>query len=509
VPVSDAGGPPSAQDAGAVGDAYGASDAQEAAAPPPTRAEPDCLRYDLDAGTPDGGTDGGSPEAGTMTSMTVTENGETYSCQYVLQDAEQDFSDLPAIAANQGALLPGIIYRESSLVHGRFDSLPIPRSGGQYYITLNIPNPTVSVSQVTSISAQQAVSQLTQAAATAIDVNKTFSLPAFISSSISTVWSFDQSMMASGFSLEFETPYVSAGFSQSDMNLSSVRRFGVIVKLYQPMFTIHFADDQFLRNVQLFSNQVQWDGANGECAYDFANDRAAIVDSVTYGRLIVYMLVNNQQDYADADSFSASVSGQVGGVGAGGSVSSATTYQNLVNSSTLTQLALGGPQTAAINAIKTGDFTAYFVPAQVQEAVPLVFTAKRLIEGRPQEIVHDATTFAERKCCRSDSGCQPTTVTKTVCSGNVNRGGNLFGMSDNCGGAVCHDCDPNYTHTAVTTNPMGGGGYCAFDSWTQPNNPSSCGVNLHCGAGSSQGINCDWEVTESTVVQPTDVMCCK
>jgi hypothetical protein len=171
----------------------GLPDSTVDSSPPMPLVDPDCLRYAIDAGSEAGGDAGAAaPEAGTTTTETQVDKGVTYTCQDVVENAQQDFSDLPAIAANQGSLLPGLVYSDNSLQRGQLEELAIPRSGGQYYINLDIPNPSVTVSQITSVSAQQAVAGLTLAASNVFDVDGGPSLPAQVGSSISTVYTFTQ-----------------------------------------------------------------------------------------------------------------------------------------------------------------------------------------------------------------------------------------------------------------------------------------------------------------------------
>ena len=185
----------------------------------------------------------------------------------------------------------------------------------------------------------------------------------------------------------------------------------IVARLVRKLFTIRIADDLpalrkpsgfFASSVTAADLQAQEDAGNIG-----ADNLPMYIESVTYGRIIIFTLKSTSA--VSTDDLSAAVNatyeGYTGGAGAN------SKQQEMLNSRTTEVYQTGGNAQAAQAAVANLDFSQFFTDMKAAEAVPISFKLKELKSGANGNFVSifDSTSFDSR-----DNGKRPIGYEVTV-----------------------------------------------------------------------------------------------
>jgi hypothetical protein len=247
---------------------------------------------------------------------------------------------------------------------------------------------------------------------------------------------------------------------------SSVKRRTVLVKLMQPMYTISFADDQKAEPADFFaSNLMEADfDRQRELGTMGPGNLPCYVQSVTYGRMVVYSMTTTEA--TSDEQYKLAVQASYGAWSGSGSINSA--QRALVQNSTVEVQVFGGTQGAGLDAIKqalkNGDFSAFLQAAPATTAVPLSYRINDL-KNRQAAVVGDATKFQISQCeavndlkftVSLDSvivvdGCTPEVSFDIECWVDVESPGQFYWLLHNSGSRFPKEDLPNLNSQAIFT----------------------------------------------------------
>lgn len=353
-----------------------------------------------------------------------TENGATYQCSTRQRDLVENFEELLLLGPQQADLVPGLLLDGDSVRRGTIQTLALPRSPITLSIDAPVANPTRRVAIANSAGIKAEVASLRREAD--ISLGSLPELPAQIASHVESVHSFEEAAIAAGVSVAYSAPLASAKLNTSFASRSSAAERTVLVKLYQPLFTISFADDEFTSNNALFSKPDDWQKL---CAFTSASasNPPAYIKAVTYGRIALYTLTSS--DFKSDKEFELSLTAAFGAISTGEvNATIKERLKSVVNRSTIRVLALGGPEEAALKAIREADFREFFVSTRAITAVPIAYRFNYLVRGRPVmklEAVHQQTVEE----CKLSS-CTPPPLDRSRFETVIDKGGGLFGGSE-------------------------------------------------------------------------------
>lgn len=325
------------------------------------------------------------------------EANQYYRCTAVEYDLKRNFDSIIAVGANATALKPGMIVQGSGVKDGSLSTIGLKRSPLSLSINLALEDPSRTVDLPTSSTIQDAIASLQRDADDRLgnlDV-----IPAQINFRAESAYSVQQALISAGLSVRYSGIIASGSVGGSLSQSSSVKRRSVVVKLLQPMYTISFADDEKAEPADFFASDLM-EG-------DFERQRQqgtmgpanlpCYVQSVTYGRMVVYSMTTNET--TTDDEYKLAVQASYGAWSGSGSVN--TRQRQLVQNSTVEVQVFGGTQGAGLDAIKqalrNGDFSAFLQPAPATTAVPLSYRINDL-KNRQPAVIGDATKFTIREC---------------------------------------------------------------------------------------------------------------
>lgn len=334
------------------------------------------------------------------------ENDLDYRCGVTEKNLVRTFEQLMAAGSDFSNLYPGALVEGNSVRSGTPRTLALPRAPMTLRINLPIAQQSVEVSDVSATSVAQAVADLQRAAASdqgTIDV-----VPADMVFDLAEASSFEQSMVEIGVSLAFAAPLrgVTAGGNLETSTTRSVRTHSVAVKFVQEMFTVEMADDRISDPAEFLGVDTTLDEllalqGTGSIGPD---NIPLYVESVTYGRILMFSLRSTDVD--QADELAAAM--QASGSGLSGTANLTTRQREILSNANYQFVVFGGPQDAAGEAIANLDWRRFFTPAQVTTAVPIAFTV-RTMNGQQRATIHDDVTYLERQGCEA-----PTSYTVNV-----------------------------------------------------------------------------------------------
>ncbi len=224
-------------------------------------------------------------------------------------------------------------------------------------------------------------------------------VPAQINFRAESAYSVQQALLSAGLSIKYNALIASGSVGASMSQASSVKRRTVLVKLMQPMYTISFADDQKAEPADFFaSNLMEADfDRQRELGVMGPGNLPCYVQSVTYGRMVVYSMTSSEA--TSDEEYKLAVQASYGAWSGSGSVN--TRQRELVQNSTVEVQVFGGTQGAGLDAIKqalrNGDFSAFLQAAPATTAVPLSYRINDL-KNRQPAVVGDATKFQINQC---------------------------------------------------------------------------------------------------------------
>ena len=325
-------------------------------------------------------------------------NGSAYlRCETVEYDRKKNFDNLIAVGANATALKPGMLVQGRGVRSGSLSVIGLKRSPLAISVDLALESPTRRITVPSSATIQEAVASLQREADTRLgnlDV-----IPAQISFQAKEVYSFEQAMLDAGISLKYSAVLASGSVGSSISQNSSTETHTVIAKIFQPMYTISFADDEIAEPAAFFSEEVTEGDFSRQIELGTMgpDNQPCYVQSVTYGRMVMYTATSSE--VTSAEELKLAVQASYGVYS--GSADYDEEKASIVRNSSIEVQVFGGTQedaTAAIKeALRNGNFDAFLVPVPATTAVPLSYRINDM-KNRTAAVIGDATTYSIESC---------------------------------------------------------------------------------------------------------------
>ena len=319
-----------------------------------------------------------------------------YRCGVTTKNLVRTYPRLFATGETQRNVFPGALLEGTSVRSGAPVLLPVDRGAVTVRISLPIAQQSLSVPQATATAVSQAVADLQRAAADEQGVRDV--VPANMVFELTEASSLNQTFAALDVSLAYANPLkgISAGGNLNTSTSRSVRTNSVVVKFVQEMFTVRVDEDQLRDPAAFFGQGVRAADLEALAAEGrFGDGNVPVyVESVTYGRVLFFSVQST--NVLDVNELKTAMN--VAGRAFSGGASLTTRQRQLLSSATYQIVPIGGPQSAATQAIASLDWSKFFVPAAATTAVPIAFTVKTL-NGRQTATVHDNVLYDERAAC--------------------------------------------------------------------------------------------------------------
>lgn len=325
-------------------------------------------------------------------------DGSAYvRCETVEYDRKRNFDNLVAVGANSAALRPGMLVQGRGVRDGAMSVIGLRRSPLSLSIDLALENPSRRVEDPNSASIQDAIASLQREADTRLgnlDV-----IPAQISFQAKEAYSYEQAMLDVGMSVKYNAVLASGSVAGSIRQSSQSETHTVIVKIFQPMYTISFADDQLAEPVDFFHPDLGQDDFQRQVELGTMgpDNQPCYVQTLTYGRLVLYSA--SSSEVRSAEELKLAMQASYGAWEVGGTVDSES--EEIVRNSSIEVQVFGGTQEQGTNAIKQalrdGDYSAFLEPVPATTAVPLSYRINDM-KNRQAAVVGDATTYSIQTC---------------------------------------------------------------------------------------------------------------
>lgn len=325
-------------------------------------------------------------------------DGNAYvRCETIEYDRKSNFDNLVAVGANATALKPGMLVQGRGVRDGALSVIGLARSPIAISIDLALEDPSRDITLPTSATIQDAVASLQRDADTRLgnlDV-----IPAQISFQAKEAFSFEQAMLDAGISLKYSAILASGSVGASLRQSSQTQSRTVIVKLFQPMYTISFADDALAAPADFFSDELTQADFDAQVKLGTmgAGNQPCYVQSVSYGRMLVYTATSSSAETSSELKLALEAS-----YGAySGSANMTQRQRELVSNSSIEVQVFGGTQADATTTIrdiiKTGDYSGFLRPVPATTAVPLSYRINDL-KNRQAAVIGDATKYTVQTC---------------------------------------------------------------------------------------------------------------
>ena len=325
-------------------------------------------------------------------------NGSAYlRCETVEYDRKKNFDNLIAVGANATALKPGMLVQGRGVRSGALSVIGLKRSPLAVSVDLALETPSRRIQVPSSSTIQDAVASIQREADTRLgnlDV-----IPAQISFQAKEVYSFEQAMIDAGISLKYSGVLNSGSVGASINRSSTTETHTVIAKIFQPMYTISFADDEIAEPAGFFSEEVsEADFARQvELGTMGSDNQPCYVQSVTYGRMVMYTASSSEVE--SAEELKSAVQASYGFYS--GEANYDEEKAEIVRNSSIEVQIFGGTQDQGIGAIKealrSGNFDAFLFPVPATTAVPLSYRINDM-KNRTAAVIGDATTYSVESC---------------------------------------------------------------------------------------------------------------
>ncbi len=324
-------------------------------------------------------------------------NNSYQRCETVEYDRKRNFDNLIAVGANATALKPGMLVQGRGVRDGTLSVIGLERAPIAISINLALENPTRRIETPTSATIQDAVAALQREADTRLgnlDV-----IPAQISFQVKEAYSFEQAMLDAGISLKYSGVLANGNVGASLRRTSNRESHTVIVKLFQPMYTISLADDAIAEPRDFFGADVTQADFERQIGLGTMgpDNEPTYVQSVTYGRMLVYSVTSTEA--ASAEALRVAVQASYGAFS--GSAQFNQDQANLVRNSTIEAQVFGGTQETSTEALKLalqqGDYGAFLQPTPATAAIPLSYRINDH-KNRTAAVIGDATKYSIQSC---------------------------------------------------------------------------------------------------------------
>lgn len=428
---------------------------------------------------------------------TQTDTTGPKACAIEKRRITDNFDEIPILTAANSNIVAGLAIQGKTISDGTMQVLPVARGPMTYVIDLPIADAQVNVKQVTLADAQQALATL-QLRAASVDAPSRLSYSAQIASSL------EHAALSLGVGAKYTGPLVTAGFNVSYDDSKSLARRTIVAKLVQPMYTVSVADDKLSTPADFFGDKVTIDDLKALEAQALigTTNLPAFIKSVTYGRVVYYSITT--EDAQSNLELAAAVNASYLGFEA--NLSAKTAYQRIMTRATVKVLALGGSQDDALAAIRAGDFSLFFKPVKVTQAVPLAYKLNYLHRDRAVVAIKSALDYTVRDCtaCSTSKQLEYHVVFNW---GPYHADGGLFGFThdDGFGGSCSYDA--GWTRSRIERPIFNGSNPGTCDGAWISGNPADCRVNVHRGIPVFGGQDCQIDVVEQREVPHQPPLC--
>jgi|GEM_PF-6853620 len=355
------------------------------------------------------------------------DNGWTldYRCGAERKQLVATVDEIMSPDQNFGVLWPGAVIQGASIGSGQLKAIPLDRAPMTLTISVDAPVTSIVVDNPTSVTAQQAVSDLKRSVDANLNGGSAPSNPGTVKFKVEAANSFSQSMLSMGITGAYSQPMAAEIGGSASMGLTrGYEEHTIVARLVQRLFTIRIADDlPALREPSGFfaSNVTVGDFKAQETAGNIGPDNLPMyIESVTYGRIIVFTL--KSYTATSVEDLKLAVNAAYQKYEGSGNIGSHE--QEVLDSREVEVYQSGGDAAAAQAAVASLDFSQFFTDMEATEAVPLSFKAKTLKAGSTGDFVQifDSTTYDERENCDRPTGYEITVTldhvnhTSTFCA---------------------------------------------------------------------------------------------
>lgn len=319
-----------------------------------------------------------------------SEGNQKYNCRTTEKSINKSYENIIHAGINSDILYPGSLLQGKGIATKTFDSVRLERSPITLTIDLNIEAPSIEIANPTTANMRNAISELIRRADTRlgeIDV-----VPGKVSYEREEAHTFEQALTSIGISAGYKDAFAAIN---ADFNFGAGRKVNshtIVVRFFQPMFTISFDEASLRTPKDLFAEAATKKDLKIEIAYGRVgkNNLPVYVKSVTYGRMLFYTLTSEQ--VSNYQELEAAVSAVYGAFSGGARITDKQLF--VLKNSHTRLLAFGGSQNVALEAI--ADLNKFFVPTEATTAVPISFVVKNL-DGSVATI-GDNITFYVQNC---------------------------------------------------------------------------------------------------------------
>lgn len=325
-------------------------------------------------------------------------DGNSYvRCETTEYDRKQNFDNLIAVGANSTALKPGMLVQGRGVRDGALSVIGLKRTPIAVSIDLALEDPSRNIEFPTSDTIQDAVASLQRDADTRLgnlDV-----VPAQISFQAKEAYSFEQAMLDAGISVKYSAVIASGSVGASLRQSSQNKSKTVVVKLFQPMYTISFADDALAAPADFFHESVTEEdfAAQVRLGTMGPDNQPCYVQSVSYGRMLVYTATSSTAQ--SSSELKLALEASYGAYS--GSANMTQRQRELVSNSSIEVQVFGGTQEDATSTIrdiiKSGDYSGFLRPVPSTTAVPLSYRINDM-KNRQAAVIGDATKYTTQTC---------------------------------------------------------------------------------------------------------------
>lgn len=439
-------------------------------------------------------------------SRDVEYNKVAYQCRESELTETTRLKDVGAIDMDH--VVAGLIVRAEGLQRRRLDPIPADRSTATLVVDApGVAEPSFTVHSPDLGTLQNATNTLIgRAAATTIPANLSVAvLEVYSSSDIEKALGLNDRFEASalGAKVEVGTDF----FAKTGAN---VKRKTIAVLIRQNLFNLSVADDEHPFTSDWFAEpELVRQRLATDCGGFSAESPPAFIKTVRYGRLVLYLFTSSSSK--TWSEFKAKVSTAFSYMAVDGklAVEGQSKLGQLLESSEVQALAVGGDQETTFEALQERDPGLFFRMTPANLAVPLSFTSKMLTANRQDVPLSETRLVVEEQCdwvrC-ADAG----TVEEKVCEGYHSVASSIIGTSEDRS-LGCNDAESEgYVRSRYTMTQIKGSGHCEpkpGNAWIGED-PTNFAFVGHWGVSAIESrTGCNWEIFGLRPAEHPDELC--
>ena len=330
----------------------------------------------------------------TLLPLTGTTASVMFECERTKHVVQRNYDSILALGDAYTDVKPGMILQGGPLKEGNMTPVPLARSPISVSIDLGVRNPARLIPNPTSSSIQVAVADLQREADSWLGTLP--DLPARINYHSESASSFEEAALDLGVNVKYAAKLFEVGIGAAFGNAEQRTESTVVARLYQPMYTISFGDDEISTPRGFFSDTLTDDDfwTQSDAGTMSRDNLPVFVKSVTYGRILLFSITSNA--VSSTQELSTFVRGSF--LGFSGDSEAAHRYQEILESSEIRLLALGGSAEDALYAIRAANYNLFFTNATATTAIPLNYHVQYLLGGRPTARLGNALEYVSEEC---------------------------------------------------------------------------------------------------------------